>query len=111
MDNYLDWLESTTPEERLGRGRSEMKITLTFPSDGNDTRHIRAEWLPVGKWAGQEVRRYVGVIQRHHVGGMQTLNWTATLDRTVSPVRIRRETEQEARQAVCDYLDENGRWW
>ncbi len=90
----------------------EMKITLSFPSDGNDLRYIRAEWLPVGKRSGQEVSRCVGNIVRHHVGGMQTLNWTATLDAPVSPVRLPRcKTEQEARQAVCDYLDENGRWW
>jgi hypothetical protein len=36
MDNYLNWLESTTPEERLGHTRTEQ--TRPRPYDGPEGR-------------------------------------------------------------------------
>ena len=89
-----------------------MKITLTFPSHGDALRHIMATWLPVGNRAGgdQEVTRLVGHIAPSWVGAV-VVGWVATLNTASGPLTLRRGSEDEARRAVCDYLENHGAWW
>jgi hypothetical protein len=45
MDNYLNWLESTTPEERMGRGRHSPGGSMTDVTGGEEPWLIHgARW-------------------------------------------------------------------